>query len=104
MNTFSEYLELGRNKNKALMCRVDSNTVLRNQQLETTKAQYQQLKEDWVANSRGVNPTTSCDQVEEAMFGWIGFSRYVWMSESRVKDNVYPKIAVKQKKSVQLIV
>ena len=82
---------------------MQSDAVIRNQAIQEVRRQYEELR---LANpwKNYKNPTILCSQIEPAMYTWISFRRYKWMKEETVSGVVYPKIAVKEVKKMQLIV
>lgn len=73
---------------------VHSNVVLENQKNETLRHQYDVICMEYYSHVEGINPTTQCSDIEESMYSWIGFKKYVWMEEEVVNGTVFPKIAV----------
>ena len=81
---------------------MSSDVVLENLGNATLRKQFNAIRMEYYTYVEGVNPTTLCQDVEEAMYSWIGFRKYVWMSEETVDGKVYPKVAVLRGKSVRL--
>lgn len=77
-----------------VMRSVHSNVVLENQKNETLLHQYDVICMEYYSHVEGINPTTQCSDIEESMYSWIGFKKYVWMEEEVVNGTVFPKIAV----------
>lgn len=84
------------------MSRMDSNELFAKMSDANLRAQYEAIREEHIKKTEGINPTTSCNIVEQSMYSWIGFERYVWMPEQTVDGVLYPKIAVKRGASVEL--
>lgn len=84
------------------MRRMDSDQLFARLSDERLRAQYETIRNEHRNKTKGINPTTSCDLVEPAMYSWIGFEKYVWMPEQTVDGILYPKIAVKRSSSMEL--
>ena len=80
------------------MDRIHSTIVLENQRNETLRHQYREFCSEYYMHVEGINPTTRCSDIEEAMYSWIGFKKYMWMEEEVVNGTVFPKIAVLQQR------
>ena len=83
---------------------MDSDVLFKRLSDPALRSQYEAIRDEHIRSVEGLNPTTSCDLVEGAMYSWIGFEKYEWMPEQVVNGVVYPKIAVKRGKTVSLIV
>lgn len=86
------------------LSRMDSDVLFKRLSDPALRSQYEAIRDEHIRSVEGLNPTTSCDLVEGAMYSWIGFEKYEWMPEQVVNGVVYPKIAVKRGKNVSLIV
>lgn len=86
------------------LSRMDSDVLFKRLSDPALRSQYEAIRDEHIRSVEGLNPTTSCDLVEGAMYSWIGFEKYEWMPEQVVNGVVYPKIAVKRGKNVFLIV
>lgn len=72
--------------------------------IDDLKNQYEEIIEEYTKVEEKINPTTYCDDVEGAMYTWIGFARYVWLEEKTINGIYYPKVGVKKGTRNEVIV
>lgn len=81
-----------------------SDVVFENWKNDDLRNQYQKIIDKYSETSEKLNPTTFCEDVEGAMYTWIGFTKYIWLEEQTIDGKFYPKIAVKRGKNNKLVV
>lgn len=94
MISSSELKESGRRRSEGMMRRVDSYTVRKNQRRPELRKQFELSREEFLKTVPNHHPIATCEEIDNAMRGWLNLKRYKWLNAT-VEDGVfYPRIAV----------
>ena len=77
-----------------MMRRVDSYTVRKNQRRPELRKQFELSREEFLKTIPNHHPIATCEEIDNAMRGWLNLKKYKWLNAT-VEDGVfYPRIAV----------
>lgn len=94
MTSSSESRESGGKQSDDIMCRVDSYTVRRNQRRPELRKQFETSREEFLKTVPNHHPIATCEEIDDAMRGWLVLRKYKWLNAT-VEDGIfYPRLAV----------